>query len=418
MTGKILKLILGPAIVISAGLFLWQCSENPVATSDDLGGRSVPANQLTRSKESVVESSNKFGLKLFREINQQEGDKNIFISPLSVSMALGMTYNGANGGTRAAMAQTLELAGLSIQEVNEIYRNMLDLLPQLDPQVQLQIANSIWYRLDRYPLDSFLNVCIDYFNAQVTGLSFMDPQAASIINSWVEENTNGKIKDIVEDPLDPLTVMILINAIYFKGIWTYQFDEEQTQDASFFLPDGSQTSVPMMAQRCLFRHYEHDDFRAIDLPYGDGVFSMTIFLPGWSTDIDELIAEFEPEQLNCWLSQFSGDSLNIFLPKFTLEYELMLNDVLTALGMGIAFGGSADFSNMLPYKGIWISKVMHKTFVEVNEQGTEAAAATSVHLVEGLSDDFLVDRPFLFMIRENESGTILFIGKITDPTAG
>ena len=174
----------------------------------------------------------------------------------------------------------------------------------------------------------------------------------------------------------------------------------------------------MMAQRCLFRHYENDDFRAIDLPYGDGVFSMTIFLPGWSTDIDELIEEFEPEQLNCWLSQFSGDSLNIFLPKFTLEYKLMLNDVLTALGMGIAFGGSADFSNMLPYKGIWISKVMHKTFVEVNEQGTEAAAATSVHLVEGLSDDFLVDRPFLFMIRESESGTTLFIGKITDPTAG
>jgi serpin B len=408
---------------MSAGLFLWQCSENPVATSDDPGGRSVPANQLTRSKEIVVESSNKFGLKLFREINQQEGDKNIFISPLSVSMALGMTYNGANGSTRAAMAQTLELAGLTLEEINESYRHLIDLLIQLDPQVQFNIANSIWYKVPflSTPETDFLNLCQQYFDALVTGLDFSSPDAASTINAWVEESTNGKIEEIVDDPIDPQIVMFLINAIYFKGNWTYQFDESQTQDELFYLLDGSTTTCQMMSQKALHRYLFNEDFQAIDMLYGHGAYSMTFFVPGEHTNINALIALFEPENLNNWLSQFSTDSVNVFIPRFELEYDRELKDDLTTLGMGIAFDRSrANFSKMYQIGNVWISKVKHKTFVEVNEQGTEAAAVTDVEMMwESLgSPVFRADRPFLFMIRENESETILFIGKITDPTAG
>jgi hypothetical protein len=211
--------------------------------------------------------------------------------------------------------------------------------------------------------------------------------------------------------------MFLINAIYFKGNWTYQFDESQTQDEPFYLLDGSTTTCQLMSQKALHRYFFNDDFQAVDLPYGDGAYSMTLFVPGEHTDINALIAQFDPQNLSNWLSQFSSDSVNVFIPRFKLEYDRELKDDLTALGMGIAFTGAADFTNMYANGGVWISKVKHKTFVEVNEEGTEAAAVTDVEMVyEGGYDPltFRADRPFVFMIRENESGTILFIGKITD----
>lgn len=410
---RISGLFIAAALLILMAALCLQCTDKPT--------QSPPTSEpidLTESEKALIESDNSFGLNLFREIVAEEKDKNIFISPLSVSMALGMTYNGANGATRETMEATLELSDLTMEEVNASYQHLISALMRIDPEVKMHLANSIWYLPSRHPVDSFLDVCIEYFNAQVTGIDFSDPQAAPIINGWVEENTNGKIKDIVEDPIDPLTVLILINAIYFKGTWTYQFDAEQTQDETFYLSDGSEIQVPMMAQRSLFRNYANDEFQAVELPYGDGTFSMTIFLPNYWADIDALIEKFEPETLDSWMGSFSSDSLDIFLPKFTLEYELKLNDVLTVLGMGIAFTpGMADFSNMFPGGGPWISKVMHKSFVEVNEEGTEAAAATSVHFFEsGISGEFRVNRPFLFMIRENETETILFIGKVMDPT--
>jgi len=392
-----------------------QCSTRSVPTEHQT------SRELTVSERHLVESDNEFGLKLFREIIKGEKDKNVFISPLSVSMALGMTYNGANGETQEAMAEALELSGLTLQGVNESYQSLIELLRGLDPKVQFRIANSIWFRQDREPEKEFVDLCKEYFDALVRSMNFADPNAAKIINGWVYENTNGKIEEIVDDPINPMIVMFLINAIYFKGTWTYQFDEDSTKDTLFTLPDGTKKPCKMMEQRGFYKHFSNDDFQAIDLPYGDGDFSMTIFLPNLNTDIDSLIAEFDPENLNYWLSRFSSDSGDIFIPKFKLEYELGLNQVLKTMGMEIAFNpGLADFSKMYRGGGVWIDTVKHKTYVEVNEEGTEAAAVTSVEMREVSIDppDFRmrVDRPFIFLIRENVSQTILFIGKIVEPT--
>jgi serine protease inhibitor len=395
-------------------LMLIQCtkkSPTSVDQEDPLG--------TTGYAKGLVESDNKFGIKLFQEIVQEEGDTNIFISPLSVSMALGMTYNGADGATKEAMEKTLELSGLTVEEINKSYRNLTNLLTQLDPKVQFDIANSIWYRENLTPEQKFLDLCSEYFYAQVTGMDFSKSDAADIINAWVDENTNGKIKDIVGKPIDPYTVMFLINAIYFKGTWTYQFDPDETEDDLFWLPNWTNIPCKMMQQRGFFKYYAGNDFQAVDLPYGDSAFSMTIFLPYSIVDIDAFIARLDPDTLNYWFSCFASDSGDIYLPRFKLEYELKLNDVLTSLGMGIAFTPAADFSKMYKDVSAWIDLVRHKTFVEVNEEGTEAAAVTVVSMSTGISEPrgfvLRVDRPFLFVIRENQSGTILFIGQIMNP---
>jgi len=404
-------------VVFSIGICSLQCSRSPVSTVNN------SPRELSLAEKSLVESDNKFGLKLFKEIVREEKDSNVFISPLSVSMALGMTYNGANGSTQEAMQKTLELSGLTIEEVNESYNSLIELLTGLDPKVQFQIANSIWYRENISVKEEFVNLCKKYFDALVKGLDFNEPNAAKIINTWVDENTNGKIKQIVDDPINPLIVMFLINAIYFKGTWTYEFEKDQTTDDWFTLPDGTRKLCKMMEQKNEFRYFENDAFQAVDLPYGDGDFSMTIFLPTYGTDVDSLIAEFDQENLNSWLSSFSNDSGVLYLPKFKLEYELKLNDALKALGMEITFTpGQADFTKMMHgvrVGDLWIDKVKHKTFVEVNEEGTEAAAVTSVGIMTTSIDPsrfwMRVDRPFVFMIRENLSQTILFIGKIVEP---
>jgi serine protease inhibitor len=415
MLSKTKSVGLNFALLLCVCILLMQCSKHSTSSDDEVSG------ELTLAQKHLIESDNKFGLKLFREIVKEEKDSNVFISPLSVSMALGMTYNGANGETQQAMQKVLELSGLTLQEVNESYKNLIELLTGLDPKVKFQIANSIWFRQDKEPEKEFVDLCQKYFDALVRAMDFADPNAAGIINAWVKENTNGKIEEIVDDPIDPFIVMFLINAIYFKGAWTYQFDEDSTKDTLFYLPDGTSRPCKMMGQRSFYKYFSNDVFQAVDLPYADGDFSMTIFLPTLGTDIDSLIAKFYEENLNDWLSHFSSDSGDIFIPKFKLEWELLLNNVLKTMGMGIAFSPAADFTKMYGDGGVWIDKVKHKTFVEVDEEGTEAAAVTSVEMRETSLPypsgfRMRVDRPFIFMIRENKSQTILFIGKIVEPT--
>ncbi len=373
--------------------------------------------QLTPAEISLVQSDNKFGLKLFREIIYQEPNKNVFISPLSVSMALGMTYNGADGRTKETMERTLEISGLSLQEINESYKSLIELLIKLDPKVEVLIANSIWYREELTFEQTFFDICKEYFDALVKGLDFNSPDASKTINAWVEEKTKGKIKKIVDDNIDPLTVMFLINAIYFKGTWTYKFDKNNTKDDLFCLVDGSQKPCKMMEQEGDFQYFSHPDFQAINLPYGNGYYSMTIFLPNENKNIDSIIDQFTEENWYHWITSFTEQSGTIQFPKFTLEYGLLLNDVLKALGMEIAFlYPQADFTKIYKPGGLYINKVKHKTFVDVNEEGTEAAAVTSVEInLESNGFSLRVDRPFVFAIRENHSQTILFMGKIVEP---
>jgi len=407
-------------LILLAGLVLMRC-QSP--SEPDGADYSVLPRALTAEEIQLAASADRFGLKLFREVVRQEVDKNIFISPLSVSMALGMTANGAAGSTLDSMRATLELADLTEAESNAAYQSLIELLTEADPKVRFDIANSIWYR-DIWTFNAdFLGRCQDYFDAVVRGLDFSDPAAADTINTWVDENTQGKIEEIVVKPIDPDIVMFLINAIYFKGTWTYEFDPENTRDDVFNLLDGSQAGCRMMEQRSEYPYLSTDQFQMVDLPYGDGLFTMTIFLPRTNVHVDSLIAQFTPENWQLWISSLAPDSGDIQLPKFTLEYELKMNAVLKALGMGIAFGeGAVDFSRLIDPAGlIWIGKVKHKTFVQVDEEGTEAAAATVVTMVlsagGGHSTGFVmrVDRPFVFVIRERTSGALLFMGKIVEP---
>jgi serpin B len=395
-----------------ASLIFWFCANNPVSSE---------ARDLTLLEKQLVESDNRFGFKLFKEIVEAEPDANIFISPLSVSMALGMTLNGADGETQTAMEQTLEFASMTTDEINRSYQSLIELLTQLDPRVVFDIANSIWYREGMNFEQEFIDRNTTYFDALVQALDFEDPRSVDTINNWVKENTDGKIPQIIEEITDEL-VMFLINAIYFNGTWTYEFDKEQTQDDFFTLPDGSQKTCKMMIQTNEFNYLENDDFQAIDLPYGDGEFRMTILLPKPTRHLDGLIAEFDEGNWNDWQHSFSKDSVTLQLPKFKLEYEIKLNDVLSALGMGIAFDRwQADFTGMYKPGGTYISFVKHKTFLEVDEEGTEAAAATvvAIGIVSAQPPRQMkfmrVDRPFLFVIRENHSGTLLFMGKIVAP---
>lgn len=379
-----------------------------------------PVRPLSQGEQKIVQASGEFGFNLFKEIQKTQQKENIFISPLSVSMALGMTLNGAANETERAMQNTLGFDGLSDEEINQSYQSLIKLLADLDPKVSFQIANSIWYRLGFTVEQPFLDVNKTYFNAEVNALDFNSPEAVATINSWVDSKTNGKIKKIL-DQIDPMAVMFLINAIYFKGTWTYEFDKKYTEDEPFYVGDTTQVTCKMMKQSNDFLYYQNEEFQAIDLPYGNGAFRMTVFLPAPGNSVDALIAQLNAQNWAEWMGKFSKQKGTLYLPKFKLKYEKVLNQVLSTLGMGIAFGGGADFTKINKNGGLYISKVLHKSFVDVYEEGTEAAAVTIVEIrmtsVGGESQGFFmrVDRPFLFAIREQNSRTILFMGKIMNP---
>ncbi len=400
-------------MLLMAGTLFNQCSKEPTNPDE----KNLVRN-LNLVEKTIVESDNSFGLKLFQKIIEAEQDKNIFISPLSVSMALGMTLNGANGETKQAMQQTLELAGLSDDEINSSYKSLMELLTSIDAKVQFQIANSIWYRSTFQVEQPFIDVNQNYFAAQVRSLDFSDPTAVTVINQWVSDNTHAKITEII-DSINPAVVMYLINAIYFKGVWTYQFNPSATAAAPFYLLDGSEQTCHLMNIHGSFNYLASEKFHAVDLPYGNEQFSMTIILPRQETELDEIIADLNPTNWNNWLGQFTELEGDIFLPRFKLEYEKPLVDVLGQLGMGVAFSDQANFTGINRNGGLFISEVKHKTFVEVNEEGTEAAAVTSVEMRATSSGQFFyfkVDHPFIFAIREKATGAILFIGKIVNPS--
>jgi serine protease inhibitor len=376
--------------------------------------------QLTSNEQALIGSTNTFGLKLFRTINELENKPNIFISPLSVSLALGMTLNGAAGATYDSMQKTLEHDGLTNQEINQSYQSLTTLLTNLDPKVLFTIANSIWYRYTFEVEAEFIQTNKIYFDAEVTPLDFGTPEATDIINAWVNEKTREKIKEIIKPPINPLTVMFLINAIYFKGTWTYQFDSTKTKDGEFTCTDGTKKTVRMMNQTNNFLYYEDNTMQAIDLPYGNGDFRMTVLLPKPSIPIDAFIAGLDIQTMKEIINRLDSAQVVFSMPRFKLEYDLLMNDVLKTMGMAVAFSVTADFTRINRNGGLHISQVRHKSFVEVNEEGTEAAAVTIVEIgivsIGGGPSVMTVNRPFVFVIRDAPSSTVLFIGKIGNPS--
>ena len=371
---------------------------------------------LTVVEQNLVESANRFGFELFSEVIAQSDGGNVFISPLSVSLALGMTANGARNDTQAAMHTALGYSGLTIAEINEGYRGLIDYLVNLDPRVTMEIANSIWYREGFEVLQEFIDANQAFFDAVVRALDFADPGAADTMNAWVADKTHGKIEEIIDPPISGDTVMFLINAIYFKGTWTYQFDPADTTDETFHAPGGDKT-VKMMQLHGNLRYQQNADFQAVDLPYGHELFSMSVFLPAGGQSVDELAAKLTSASWAAWMEGFAVEEVELSMPRFELEYEQILNGILTALGMGAAFSAAADFTGINPAGGLWISMVKHKTYVKVNEEGTEAAAVTSVEIGKGVSTPIAlrIDRPFLFVIHDKHSKAMLFMGKIVDP---
>ena len=373
---------------------------------------------------SVVTANTKFGFNLFDEIRKTEQGKNIFISPLSISTALAMALNGASGETEQAMTNTLQLQGLGSESINRGYAGLRQILLTSDPKVTLAIANSLWARQEFSFKPDFLQRNTQFFGAEISTLDFDDPSASQTINQWVDTNTNGKIQKIV-DEIDPAKVLFLINAIYFKGTWQREFNPLRTRDDTFYLSSGDEKQVPMMRQNRWYPYYKGEEFQAISLAYGDGQMRMYIFLPDPESDLNIFLENLNAENWEHWISQFHRQDVFVVMPKFKLKYGKTLNDTLKVLGMDIAFDPTlADFSRMAPLEtlgvDLYIGEVVHETFVEVNEEGTEAVAATSVGIPGIVSAPpppipFIVDRPFFFAIRDNETKTVLFMGVVVDP---
>jgi serpin B len=409
---KLVYIILAVLILFAA------CSkDNP----NDNPGPTIPQPiELKDAGEQIVQSTNEFGFDIFRLINGDELEgTNVFISPTSISLALAMTLNGANNATEDSMAHALRLDQYTPEQINETFRDLMTGLTSVDEKMILEIANSIWYRLGFHVEQEFLDINNEYYNAEIAELDFSSPDAVDIINGWCAEQTHNRIPEIIQE-IDPGIVMFLLNAIYFKGIWTIEFDEDNTQDGIFHLSNGSDKTVRMMRMEDDIGYYENDLFQACELNYGRGNFSMIVLLPKSDNTVGTLVENLTPENWDAWISSFMTFTVNLTLPKFTFRYEKKLNDILSLMGMGIAFGAGADFTGINSGGGLYIDYVKHKTFVKVNEEGTEAAAVTIVAIRETVSDPgnvvcMVVDKPFLFAIREKTTNTILFIGKVAEP---
>lgn len=378
--------------------------------------------QIT-SDSKIVSANNKFGFKLFSELLKKDKDKNIFISPPSVSFALSMTYNGASVTTKDDMAKVLEIKDMSLEEANKENNALIRTLINLDDQVKLEIANSLWGRKGIEFNPVFIKNNQDFYKATVTALDFNSPDAVKTINNWVSENTQNKIEKIIDPPIDPATLLFLINAIYFKGSWTDKFDAALTQNRSFTSSAGKSKQFPMMSRSSEeFQYYKGDTFQAVSLPYGKEKISMYVFLPNKDSSLDDFYKNLNADNWQKWMSQFSKNEGQVVLPKFKLEYESSLKNALKALGMDIAFDpDKADFKNMFakPMQA-YISEVLHKTYVDVNEEGTEAAAVTSVTvgatsvMLPKQPFQLIADHPFFYAIRDNQTGTVLFMGAVVD----
>lgn len=408
----------GAALALAGTVLLGSCDSATDPGSTPRRIESLP-RALTVGEREVIARSNSFAFELLREVYQREEEPNVFLSPLSASMALGMTMNGAASATFDSMRATLGFEGLSQEEINRSYRDLTELLLELDPKVELAIANSTWARKGLPFLPSFFEAVRTWFGAEANEVDFASPAALTAINDWAAKATHDRIPKVL-DEISADQVMFLLNAVYFKGDWTDRFDAAQTGNSSFRLKSGQSVQVPTM----------HGEIKAAvawkpgvilgELPYGGQAFVLTIAMPDGDGSLAELIASLDAAKWAEWMAALPAVDyararpINVALPKLELDYEQMLNDALSAMGMGIAFTPAADFTRMIS-SGAWIEFVKQNTFLKIDEKGTEAAAVTTVSMVDSAPPALIVDRPYLLAIRERLSGTILFIGAIGDP---
>jgi serpin B len=373
--------------------------------------------------ESAVKGNNTFALDLYSIVKKESG--NLFLSPYSISSALAMTYGGARGETAEEMAKALRFelgpdrTHPAFAELDKVFKQI-----QKKGQVKLHIANSLWPQKGHNFLPDYLELLKRYYGVSITPLDYVTAaeQARKVINRWVEDKTNDRIKDLIRPgDLKSITVLVLVNAIYFKGNWASQFDPNITRESDFHLPGDQQTRVPMMYQKGNFEYGEIDGAKLLKLPYVGKELSMVIILPETLGGISQIEDQLTTENLDEWFSRISEQDVKVYLPKFKFTWGTFeLNRPLQTLGMCKAFGSEADFSGMDGTRGLYIGLVLHKAFIEVNEEGTEAAAATAVIMEKSIPKIpvFKADHPFLFFIRDNATGSILFLGRVVDPSRG
>ena len=373
---------------------------------------------MTQKSLQLVKTNNAFTFNLFKAIPESQG-KNVMVSPLSISLALSMTLNGEDGSTKTDMINALGLNDLSVDDINQVYLDLVTALKKADPNVVMNVANSIWIRKGFSVLEPFIATNQKYYDARVESLDF-NAAALNTINSWVNEKTNAKIPKIL-DEISAEEIMFLINAIYFNGKWQIQFEKSQTQNGSFTLATRGNVNVPLMKIKETFGYSEQTGYEALKMPYGRGKFGMVILLPDVGKTPDQIMSQMSPSTWETLKNSLNSKAkVDVWMPRFKFTWESDLKEILSSLGMAVAFSKEeANFTKINSGGHLFITKVKHKTFIDVNEEGTEAAAATSVGI--GLTSvgpggpEFHVVRPFLFFITEEDTGAILFAGKVENP---
>ncbi|WP_440896656.1 serpin family protein [Amphibacillus sp. Q70] len=412
-----MKKFIASTIVI---LLLTACGTTDDDSSDS--GTENDANFNESDYQKIISANNGLGFDLLKVVDSDENG-NIFISPTSLSMALSMAYNGADGETKQEIADTLQIEEPEVDELNQANASLISMIIDDSEQVQLDIGNSIWLNNEFHFQDDFAENNTNYFNAEIQEIDINDTTSADQINDWVKEATNDKIDEITDAPLDPDMVAMLINTIYFHGSWTHPFDEDETEEQTFHLDDGSTKDVPLMKLNENLMYMENDDFQAVSLPYGDDEeMSMDIFLPKENSTLKDFQEKLTNQDWEEWKAEFQQQEGTVMLPKFQLEYEATLNETLETLGMTTAFDEEkANFEKMIEEDDpLWITEVKQKTFIDVNEEGTEAAGSTSVEIGTTSAPidepfEMKVNRPFFIAITDNETEAILFMGTIFSP---
>jgi serine protease inhibitor len=409
-----MKTIFGITILLALCAF---CS----CQTDDSASDEIKTIQVDEKSALLIEADNAFGLEMFQKIRKNSKEDNIMISPLSISVAFAMAYNGADKDTKTEMEKAMKLNGLTTDQINNSYKMLIAGLQSLDKDVVFEIANAIYYADGFSVKPDFLNINKTVYDAKVEKLNFGSPSAVKTINSWVAEKTHNKISKIIEQ-LNPLDRMVLLNAIYFNGIWTNKFDQKGTHLLNFTKTNGSNLEVPMMKKEEKLDYSTNSLFSAIKMPYGKGQYNMIVMLPAEGKNSHDLINSLSATNWNNWMKGFEvKNPVVVTMPRFKFSFETKLNSVLTEMGMIKAFEPNvADFSK-ISAENLFISSAVHKSFIDVNENGTEAAAVTSITFSntsignEPPKTYFTVNKPFVFAITEKDTDAILFMGEVQNP---
>ncbi|MGJ7910767.1 serpin family protein [Neobacillus sp. LXY-1] len=409
-----MKKLIIPILVVSFFVMVVGCGTNQKTAS----GKS---NVIFKKDDykGIISANNQLGFDLLAKVKANK-EGNVFISPTSLSMALSMVYNGADGITKEEMAQVLHKEGIEVNQLNKANASLMSVLQSRSKHNQLKIANSIWLNDQFHFQDDFAKNVRDYYHAKIQEMVVTSSKTPKLINDWVKKTTNEKIEKLVEDDdIDQDTVALLINATYFKGDWTHEFNKALTEKRTFYFEDGTTKDVPLMTLNEELPYMENEDFQAVSLPYVDGKMSMKVFLPKEDSNLEEFRTILNKDNWGKWNSQWREQECMVTLPKFKLEYETELKNALKQLGMTSAFDERAKFTKMIKENDSQlISKVKQKTFLEVTEKGTEAAASTSVEMEKLLITDsfhMVINRPFFIAITDDQTGAILFMGTVTNP---